>query len=78
MRQKSWYYLVYVLPFYTGLLAVAIHWMWLKSRRWKSGVYFALISITVINTGFILARVRHDDKRQFRGSSGVSETKRNS
>jgi hypothetical protein len=63
--KKSWYYLVYVLPFYTGLLTLAMHWIWLKGRSWKSSVCFALMMITAVNMGFILVRVRHDDRRPF-------------
>lgn len=63
--KKSWYYLIDILPFYTGLLAVAAHWMFLKGNRWKPGVSLVVTLITAINLGFIFARVRHNDKRQF-------------
>lgn len=63
--KKSWYYLVYILPFYTSLLAVVLDWVLLQGRVWRFVACAAVILITLVNTGFILVRVQRRDIQQF-------------
>ncbi len=66
--KKSWYYLVYLLPFYTAILSVVVDWVFLQGRLWKVIACIAVVGITLVNTGFILARVRHRDIGEFQAT----------
>lgn len=73
--KKSWYYIVYIVPFYTVLVAIAARWLWLQTRTWRFGVGVAVVSLLALNICFILARAHNDDKAEFQ--QAVAFLKRN-
>ena len=58
---KTHFYLIYLTPLYSMLLAVAVRWMWLKRPQWKwvlSAAVFVFVGLQVVRTPAIAWRKR--------------------
>ena len=61
--QKNWYYLVHIIPFYTALLAVVIHWMWQRPRLPKWSICMYVLVLVGLNVGIVTGRAYYDSYR---------------
>lgn len=61
--QKNWYYLIFILPCCTALLAIVLVWLWSKSTTARLAVVFALWLITGLQLGLYGVRILHNDYR---------------
>ena len=58
---KTHFYLIYLTPLYSMLLAVAVRWMWLKRPQWRwvlSAAMFLFVGMQVVRTPIIAWRKR--------------------
>jgi hypothetical protein len=62
-QQKGWYYLVFILPPLTALLALFMNWLWRRSLPAKWIVCLYLFVVVGLNLGVLGARVYHDTYR---------------
>lgn len=61
--QKNWYYLVFIIPYYSALLAVASAWFWRKYVSSRAVVAALLIPFLVVQLGVVGFRIVHNDYR---------------
>jgi 4-amino-4-deoxy-L-arabinose transferase-like glycosyltransferase len=61
--QKNWYYLVFIIPYYTALLAVASAWFWRKYVGSRAFVVALLVPFLVVQLGILSFRIVHNDYR---------------
>jgi 4-amino-4-deoxy-L-arabinose transferase-like glycosyltransferase len=61
--QKNWYYLVFIIPYYTALLAVASAWFWHKYVSSRAVVVALLVPFLAVQLGVVGFRIVHDDYR---------------
>jgi 4-amino-4-deoxy-L-arabinose transferase-like glycosyltransferase len=59
--QKNAYYLVYILPYYTALMAVVAAWLWESGRSARVVCAGWLLLITGLNVGISGLRIVHND-----------------
>lgn len=62
--QKNWYYLIFIIPFYTGLLAVASVWLWQKYSKIRIPVLLLLGLVTALQITVTGIRIAHDTYRE--------------
>src|SRR5271169_202308 len=61
--QKNWYYLIFILPYYTALLAIIAGWLWPQSFSCRVAVIALLGITTILHLAIIGGRIAHDDYR---------------
>ena len=61
--QKNWYYLIFIIPYYTALVAIVSAWFWHKSLSSRVAVISLLGLITILHLGVVGFRILHNDYR---------------
>ncbi len=61
--QKNWYYLIFIIPYYTAILAVVCNWLWSRSFPYRIAVTSLLGIALLLHLGIIGGRIVHDDYR---------------
>ena len=61
--QKNWYYLVFIIPYYTALLAIVSAWFWRKYILSRVVVVVLLVPFLMVQLGVVGFRIVHDDYR---------------
>jgi 4-amino-4-deoxy-L-arabinose transferase-like glycosyltransferase len=59
--QKNWYYLIFIIPYYTAIVAIVFAWLWRKSLGYRAATIAFLAIVTALNLGIVSARILHDD-----------------
>ena len=59
--QKNWYYLVFIIPYYTALLAIVSAWFWRKYVSLRVAVVALLASFLAVQLGVVSFRIVHND-----------------
>ena len=61
--QKNWYYLIFIIPYYTALLAIFFDWLWRESLTSRLVVVSLLGLVTILHLGIVGFRIVHNDYR---------------
>jgi len=61
--QKNWYYLIFIIPYYTAIVAIISGWLWHRSANFRFVVASLLGLVTVLHLGIVGARIVHNDYR---------------
>ena len=61
--QKNWYYLIFIIPYYTALLAIVSAWFWRKYVTLRAAVVALLAPFLAVQLGVVSFRIVHDDYR---------------
>ncbi len=61
--QKNWYYLIFIIPYYTALLAIFFNWLWRESLVSRLAVVSLLGLVTILHLGIVGFRIVHNDYR---------------
>lgn len=61
--QKNWYYLIFIIPYYTALLAIVSAWFWRKYVSLRMAVVALLAPFLAVQLGVVSFRIVHDDYR---------------
>ena len=59
--QKNWYYLIFIIPYYTAIAAIAYAWLWRKYTRFRMPLVALLGIVLALNLGIVSARILHND-----------------
>jgi hypothetical protein len=60
---KTVYYLIYVTPLYSVLLAVAAGWIWQRRPRWRTGLAFVLLMFVALQAARTPIAVSRNSRR---------------
>lgn len=61
--QKNWYYLVFIIPYYTAILAVVSAWLWRTYLSSRVIVVALLMPFLAVQLGVVGFRIVHNDYR---------------
>ena len=61
--QKNWYYLIFIIPYYTALLAVVSAWFWRNYVSLRVAVVALLVPFLAVQLGVVSFRIVHNDYR---------------
>ncbi len=61
--QKNWYYLIFIIPYYTAILAIVCNWLWSQSFHYRIAISSLLGIALLLHLGIIGGRIVHDDYR---------------
>src|SRR5271169_487716 len=61
--QKAWYYLIFIIPYYTAILAIVSNWLWSKSFHYRIAVASLLGIAILLYLGVTSGRIAQDDYR---------------
>ncbi len=61
--QKNWYYLIFVIPYYTALLAISLRWLWRESLSSPVLAVCLLGLVTMIHLGAVGFWIVHNEYR---------------
>jgi len=61
--QKNWYYLVFIIPYYAAVLAIASTWFWRRYLSYRVVVVSLLGLFTIVQLSVVGFRIVHNDYR---------------
>ena len=61
--QKNWYYLIFIIPYYTALVAIFFTWLWRESSNCQIVAVSLLVLVTILQLGVVGFWIVHNDYR---------------